>query len=174
MEWNLNTYHRTMVSRRYMKRSIALIAVALSFMLGVPATEAVLWVLWALFDAYVRIWLQKDAAFFIAQCCVCAAVVVLYGVLLKPPKRDEDGDCHLEGMSETDQGTSIRYYGLNTCAQCMLIPMHSIDVALTRVGAKDSKLVVHRAEYMVTNQTWRAYIYMRRHITVQSTLLLLI
>ena len=76
---------------------------ALAFMFGGPATEAVLWVLWALFDTYVRIWLQKDAAFFIAQCCLCAAVVVLYGVLLHQPERDdEDEDYHLKGMSEID------------------------------------------------------------------------
>lgn len=83
---------------RYTKRSIALLAVALSFMFGGQVTEAVLWVLWTLFDAYIRIWLQKDAAFFIAQCCLCATVTVLYGLLLHPPERDEDEEHHLAGI----------------------------------------------------------------------------
>ena len=72
---------------RYVKRSIALGAVAVSFVLGFPATEVateLLARLWSLYGAYVRMWLEQHATFFVVLCLLCAAVVLAYSIILLP------------------------------------------------------------------------------------------
>jgi hypothetical protein len=85
---------------KYVKRSIAVASVAASFLLGSPTTEGVLWLVskaWSLYGAYIRLWLEQYAAFFLALCFICAAVAAVYGVVLvpllfdsKPPPGYED------------------------------------------------------------------------------------
>ena len=72
---------------KYVKRSIAVASVAASFLLGCPITEVALWLIskaWSLYGAYVRLWLEQYAVFFLALCGICGAVAAIYGVVLVP------------------------------------------------------------------------------------------
>ena len=78
---------RSFSMAKYVKQSIATGAVAVSFLLGFPATEVatkLLARLWTLYGAYIRMWLEQHAAFFVVLCFLCVAVVLLYGIILLP------------------------------------------------------------------------------------------
>ena len=81
----------------YVKVLLALAAVATSFLLGFkfPACEFVLnlfWKVWALYGAYIFIWLEQHATFFVVLCVLCALVVATYTIILFPAKRSSDED----------------------------------------------------------------------------------
>ena len=66
---------------------VALVAVAIFFILGCPTTDYSMKLrtrLWALYGTYVRMWLEQNAAFFVVLCFVCSSVVLAYGVILLP------------------------------------------------------------------------------------------
>ena len=72
---------------RYVKCSIAMAAVAVSFLLGSPTTEfstKLATRLWTLYGAYISMWLGQHAAFFLVLCFLCVLVVLAYGVILLP------------------------------------------------------------------------------------------
>lgn len=78
---------------RYIKRSLFLSSVATAFFLGCPATEGALWLfrkVWSLYGAYIRIWWEQHAAFFVLLCVACAAVVIIYGIILLPLSFDPE------------------------------------------------------------------------------------
>ena len=88
MPYNPTQYNsRSFSMAKYVKRSIAIGAVAISFLLGFPATEVatkLLARLWTLYGAYIRMWLEQHTAFFVVLCFLCAAVVLVYGIILLP------------------------------------------------------------------------------------------
>lgn len=72
---------------RYVKRSIAIGAVGVSFILGFPATEVAAKILrrvWYLYGAYISMWLEQHAAFFVALLLLCTIVLLVYGLILFP------------------------------------------------------------------------------------------
>lgn len=69
---------------KYVKRSVFCFAVATAFFLGCPTTECVLWLfrkVWSLYGAYIRIWWEQHAAFFLPLCAVCVAVLLIYSII---------------------------------------------------------------------------------------------
>ena len=79
---------------KYVKRSIAVAAVAVSFVVGFPANEVatkLLARLWTLYGAYIGMWWEQYAAFFVVPCLLCGAVVLLYGVILLPLLQSKGG-----------------------------------------------------------------------------------
>ena len=69
---------------KYVKRSVFCFAVATAFFLGCPTTECVLWLfrkVWSLYGAYIRIWWEQHAAFFLPLCAVCVAVLLIYSIM---------------------------------------------------------------------------------------------
>ena len=81
-----------------MKR-IAVLLLALSFLLGWPSIVTILWRLWG---TYILVWTWNDATFFIVQLCLCSIVVSCYAVLLSPGISGETEDLdyteHLVGI----------------------------------------------------------------------------
>lgn len=72
------------VKMKYVKRSVFCASVATAFFLGCPTTECVLWLfrkVWSLYGAYIRIWWEQHAAFFIPLCAICIAVLLIYVVV---------------------------------------------------------------------------------------------
>ena len=91
---------------KYVKRSLALASVATSFLLGGPLTEIALWLItkmWSLYGAYIRLWLEQHAAFFVVLCFLCVAVVAIHAIILLP------SGVGLQSSERFDHGNASNY-----------------------------------------------------------------
>ena len=122
---------------KYVKRSIAIGGVAVSFFLGLPATEVgtkLLTRLWTLYGAYIRMWLEQHAAFFVVLCVLCGAVVLVYGIILLPFLQQEKPacmqDCHGKAELKKKRFWAILYQGLfiflSKADDVVYVPVHSL------------------------------------------------
>ena len=62
-----------------------ILIIVLSFVVSRPVTESLLWILtnfWALYGAYIQLWLEQHHSFVVVLCSICGAVAALYVTII--------------------------------------------------------------------------------------------
>lgn len=103
------------VFKIFLRACLLTVIIIVAFMVSRPVTEAVLWILstfWAIYGAYIQLWLVQHHSFVVVLCSICGVVVALYAIIVPTILDDSDNESAKRAVITPEKVTNFLANGM--------------------------------------------------------------